>query len=82
MFILYWNIGKAIDENSVQGIKFLRNLSKETRNEFPSANGFSVSNLKNMTKFYREYFDVEIVQTLAAQIPWSHNLEILRVSSH
>ena len=35
-----------------------------------------------MVKFYREYLDVEIVQTLAAQIPWSHNLEILRVSSH
>ena len=61
--------------------KFLRNLSKEIINEFPSAKGFSVSNLKNMAKFYREYSDVEIGQTPSVQIPWSHNLEILRVKS-
>lgn len=34
-----------------------------------------------MTKFYREYSDLEIGQTPSAQIPWSHNLEILRVKS-
>ncbi len=81
MLILYWNIGKVINENSTWGSKFLRNLSKEIINEFPSAKGFSVSNLKNMAKFYREYSDVEIGQTPSVQIPWSHNLEILRVKS-
>ena len=81
MLILYWNIGKVINENSTWGSKFLRNLSKEIINEFPSAKGFSVSNLKNMAKFYREYSDVEIGQTPSAQISWSHNLEILRVKS-
>ena len=81
MLILYWNIGKVINENSTWGSKFLRNLSKEIINEFPSAKGFSVSNLKNMAKFYREYSDVEIGQMPSAQIPWSHNLEILRVKS-
>ena len=34
-----------------------------------------------MAKFYREYCDVEIGQTPSVQIPWSHNLEILRVES-
>ena len=34
-----------------------------------------------MIRFYREYQDVEFVQTVAAQIQWSHNLEILRVKS-
>lgn len=81
MLILYWNIGKVINENSTWGSKFLRNLSKEIINKFPSAKGFSVSNLKNMAKFYREYSDVEIGQTPSVQIPWSHNLEILRVKS-
>ena len=81
MIILYWNIGKVINENSTWGSKFLRNLSKEITSEFPSAKGFSVSNLKNMAKFYREYCDVEIGQTPSVQIPWSHNLEILRVKS-
>ncbi len=81
LILLYWNIGKLINEHSEWGNKFLRNLSKEITSEFPSAKGFSVSNLKNMAKFYREYCDVEIGQTPSVQIPWSHNLEILRVKS-
>ena len=81
MIILYWNIGKVITENSTWGSKFLRNLSNEIISEFPFSKGFSVSNLKNMAKFYREYCDVEIGQTPSVQIPWSHNLEILRVKS-
>ena len=81
MLILYWNIGKIINEHSEWGNKFLNNLSSEILNEFPTSKGFSVRNLQNMVKFYREYCDVEIVQTVAAQIPWSHNLEILKVKS-
>ena len=81
MLILYWNIGKIINENSTWGSKFLNKLSTEISSEFPTAKGFSVRNLKNMTRFYREYPDIEIVQTLSAQITWSHNLEILRVES-
>ena len=81
MLILYWNIGKIINENSTWGSKFLNKLSNEISSEFPTAKGFSVSNLKNMARFYREYPEIEIVQTLSAQITWSHNLEILRVES-
>ena len=81
MLILYWNIGKLINEHSEWGNKFLNNLSSEINNEFPSSKGFSVRNLQNMVKFYREYPEIEIVQMVAAQIPWSHNLEILRVKS-
>ena len=81
MLILYWNIGRIINENSTWGSKFLRSLSDEIKNEFPSAKGFSVRNLQNMVKFFRQYPEIEIVQTVAAQIPWSQNLEILRVNS-
>ena len=81
MLILYWNIGRIINEHSTWGSKFLRNLSDEIKNEFPSAKGFSVRNLQNMVKFFRKYPEIEIVQTVAAQIPWSQNLEILRVNS-
>ena len=52
MLILYWNIGKVINENSTWGNKFLRNLSLEITNEFPAAKGFSVRNLKNMSRFF------------------------------
>ena len=81
MIYLYWNIGKIIDANSEWGNKFVDNLSKDISREFPSSKGFSTRNLKSMVRFYREYQEVEFVQTVAAQIPWSHNLEILRVKS-
>lgn len=81
MISLYWNIGKIIDTHSKWGNKFIDNLSKDIRNEFPSSKGFSSRNLKNMVRFYREYTDFEFVQTVAAQIPWSHNLEILKINS-
>ena len=81
MLILYWNIGRIINEHSTWGSKFLRNLSDEIKNEFPSAKGFSVSNLKNMARFYREYSNDEIGQSVTSQITWTHNIEVLRVES-
>lgn len=81
LIYLYWNIGKIIDANSEWGNKFIDNLSKDIRREFPSSKGFSTRNLKSMVRFYREYQEVDFVQMVAAQIPWSHNLEILRVKS-
>ena len=81
MLILYWNIGKIINENSTWGSKFLNKLSSEISSEFPTAKGFSVRNLKNMVRFYREYPEIEIVQSVTAQITWTHNIEILRVES-
>ena len=81
MLILYWNIGKVINENSTWGSKFLSKLSSEITNEFPSTRGFSVRNLKNMARFYREYPEIEIVQSVTAHITWTHNIEILRVKS-
>ena len=32
-----------------------------------------------MVKFYKEYPEIEIVQSVTAQITWTHNIEILRV---
>ena len=81
MLILYWNIGKVIDEHSEWGNKFLKNLSNEIAKEFPYSKGFSVRNLQNRVKFYREYLELEFVQSVSAQITWSHNVELLRVKS-
>ena len=81
LIILYWNIGKVINENSTWGSKFLNKLSSEITSEFPLTKGFSVRNLKNMARFYREYPEIEIVQSVTAQITWTHNIEILRVES-
>ena len=53
---------------SIQTLNLLRNLSKEIISKFPSTKGFSVRNLKNMARFYREYPKIEIVQSVTAQI--------------
>lgn len=67
---LYWNIGAAINENTVWGNKFVENLVRDIRIDFPNVQGYSVRNLKYMAKFAREYPDFEFVQRCVAQIEW------------
>ena len=58
------------------GNKFIENLSRDLRTEYPDAKGLSVRNLKYMAKFTSAYPDDEFVQTVSAQISWSHNIAI------
>lgn len=74
---LYYFIGKIISENSSWGNKFIDELALELKITFPNIKGFSVRNLKSMKKYYVECAKNEKVQTLSAQIPWSHNMLIL-----
>jgi len=75
--LLYWSIGNAINKHSVWGNKFIENLARDIKLEFPKATGYSVRNLKYMAKFAKTYPSFEIVQTLSAQLPWSHNTALL-----
>lgn len=75
--ILYWNIGKIINERTFWGSKFIDSLSKDIRLEFPDSKGYSVRNLKYMAKFAKTYPDIKFVQRCVAQIPWRHNIAIL-----
>jgi len=75
--ILYWNIGKVIIANSEWGNRFIDNLARDIKLEFPNAKGYSVRNLKYMRKFAEFVVDDEIVQTLSAQLSWSHNSHLL-----
>jgi predicted nuclease of restriction endonuclease-like (RecB) superfamily len=74
---LYWSIGKDINDHAVWGNKFIDNLSRDIKHDFPNAKGYSVRNLKYMAKFAKIYPDLQFVQTVSAQIPWSHNVAIL-----
>ena len=74
---MYYKLGKILDENFVYGNKFIDEVSRELKLEFPNMSGFSVRNLKYMKKFYREYKDDELVQQLVAQIPWGHNIVLM-----
>ncbi|MEG1058558.1 MAG: PDDEXK nuclease domain-containing protein [Lactococcus sp.] len=76
LICLYWNIGNVINANSSWGNKFTENLAKDIKYEFPDVKGYSVRNLKYMAKFASE-FNWEIVQTVSAQLTWSHNVTLM-----
>ena len=70
--LLFWNIGKVIIENSKWGNKFIDNLARDIKLEFPIATGYSVRNLKYMKKFASMFHDDKIVQAALAQLTWYH----------
>lgn len=77
LIMLYYHIGKVINEHKTWGSKFIENLAADIRISFPNVKGYSVRNLKYMAKFAESYPDEEFVQQAVAQIPWSHNTVIL-----
>ena len=77
LIMLYYHIGKVINENKTWGSKFIENLAADIRISFPNVKGYSVRNLKYMAKFAETYPDETFVQQAVAQIPWSHNTVIL-----
>ena len=83
--LLYLSIGRDILTKQKQhgwGAKIIDRLAADLRNAFPEMTGFSPRNLKYMRAFAEAWPDRQIVQQLAAQIPWFHNCVILdRVKS-
>ena len=77
LIMLYFRLGKIIEENSKYGNYFIEKVSNELNLEFPKINGFSFRNLKYMKKFYNEYKEDQKMQQLVAQLPWGHNLLLI-----
>ena len=77
MLLLYHDIGCVINEHKLWGNRFIDNLATDIRIDFPESRGYSVRNLKYMAKFAETYPNREFVQTVSAQIPWSHNIAII-----
>ena len=81
--LLYWNIGKEINENILQnkradyGKQLILELSKELIKLY--GKGFSKRNLHNFIRFYELYQDIKIVQTLSAQLSWSHIYSLIYI---
>lgn len=74
---MYFRLGKILNDNYEYGNKFIDEVSRDLKIEFPNSTGFSVRNLKYMKKFYLEYKDDEEVQQLVAQVPWGHNIVLM-----
>lgn len=69
LILLYHSIGCVINEHKTWGNKFIDTLAADIRLAFPNSTGYSVRNLKYMSKFASAYPDREFVQTMSAQIP-------------
>lgn len=76
LIMLYYNIGRIINEHKTWGNKFIENLAADIRVSFPDTKGYSIRNLKYMAKFAAEYTE-EIVQEALAQITWYHNITLM-----
>ena len=74
---LYWNTGRIIVENTKYGAKFLDNLSRDIRSEFPDIIGFSITNLKNMRKFAECYPDFQKSQRGVDLLPWRNIVTLI-----
>ena len=77
LILLYYHIGQVINEYKSWGNKFIDNLSRDIKLEFPTAKGYSVRNLKYMAKLAAVFPDSVIVQEVLAQLPWYQNITLL-----
>ena len=69
LIVLYYNIGLVINRHKSWGNKFIENLARDIKVDFPDMKGYSVRNLKYMAKFAETYPDAQFMQQVAAQIP-------------
>ena len=82
-FLLFLNIGSEINKHKVWGNKFIDSLSADLRMDFPGVKGYSVRNLKYMSKFAELFSEEEIVQEALAQITWYHHVTLMdKVKDH
>ena len=80
MISLYWDIGRQITQRQKElgwGKSVVENLSRDIQEEFPGIQGFGVSNLRDMARFYSEYQSDAILQPLVGEISWTKHILIL-----
>jgi predicted nuclease of restriction endonuclease-like (RecB) superfamily len=77
---LYWDIGKLIvsqQEGKTWGRSVVEQIAKDLQADFPGISGFSARNIWNMRNFYLSYSGHEKLQSMVAEIGWTHNLVIM-----
>ena len=80
LVLLYYDIGCEIlnrQKEQAWGKKVIDKLSDDLKIAFPGTKGFSSRNLQYMRAFAEAHPDSQIVQQLAAQLPWYHNCVLL-----
>lgn len=83
MVLLYWQIGKAIQDELLQydkpeyGKQVMQNLAIKLSEQYGI--GYSYRTLYRMTHFYDCFQDQNILTTVLSKLSWSHILEILKI---
>lgn len=77
LLLLYYHIGQAINRHKVWGNKFIENLSRDLRLEYPDAKGYSERNLNYMAKFAERFPEEEILQEVLAKLSWYHVVTLM-----
>ena len=83
----------AVQNSAGWGKKVIPRLSQDIKIEVPEIKGFSVTNIKRMTLFYRNYTDFNLIgpqavgqiqetvndslQDLVTGLPWGHNVLLM-----
>ena len=81
--LLHWHLGKRLREDLLQevrapyGEQIVATVSRQLTEEF--GKGFGKRNLLYMVQFAEQFPDEKIVQSLIAQLGWTHILAILPI---
>ncbi len=86
MVLLYWNIGKTIQEEFIKdnraeyGKRIVQTVSAQLVSSF--GKGYSERNLWQMLRFYNFFPEETTVTSVLTQLSWSHIVEILKQKEH
>lgn len=81
--LLYWHIGKRINDYILQGERatygqeIIKSLANGLTTEF--GKGWSKRNLNYMMQFATTFPDIQIVQSLIAQLSWTHFTKLIAI---
>jgi predicted nuclease of restriction endonuclease-like (RecB) superfamily len=84
--MMYWHIGRNINDNILQnkradyGKEIVLTLSQQLQTEY--GKGYSKRNLLNMIKFNKLFYDIQIVQSVIAQLSWTHIQTIISIEDN
>ena len=69
--LMYYRIGKGLNENSKYGNRFIDTLATDLKLDFPNMQGLSARNLRYMKRFAKEFEYDSILQHNVAKLPWT-----------
>jgi predicted nuclease of restriction endonuclease-like (RecB) superfamily len=80
LILLYWSIGRdllAHEDANDRGARIIDRMAADLRRTYPETIGFSARNLEYMRAFAQAWPEEQVVQQVAAQLPWGHHIELL-----